>query len=350
MMTAPLVELAYAFPQSEIHVLVNQSWNSLFKNLPGIHRLWTLNKGSNLADRTYQLAKLAYLLRRENYDCVINLHASPSTATLAMVTGAKTRAIHFHGHHDQNRYSTVDIPGKGIVKPHIERDMDALRALGIHVPAGRIPCLTLQPTEIHEGQQFLKKLGLSKPILMINLGASRPTKSWPIERFAALAIEWSKRNRGGVLALADSKEGSLIHQFLLSVDELLPSMTSEKQRAEIRSQIAARNDFPLRVLASLLKQAAVVVGNDSGPKHLAIAVDTPTVTVFGPEHPFEWHPYSQERHPFLYIENLPCRNSGDEGKPAWCSLTQCDIEEHKCMRQIGVNAVLAEALRVARKE
>src|SRR3712207_7304614 len=53
-----------------------------------------------------------------------------SSATLARMSGAPARAVHFHGHNDRNRHSTVEVPGKGTLKPIIERDMDALRGLG----------------------------------------------------------------------------------------------------------------------------------------------------------------------------------------------------------------------------
>ena len=51
-------------------------------------------------------------LRQERLDCVVNFHASPSTAMIGFASGAKTRSIHFHAS-DKNRYSTVAIPGKG---------------------------------------------------------------------------------------------------------------------------------------------------------------------------------------------------------------------------------------------
>ena len=90
-------------------------------------------------------------LRQERFDCVVNFHASPSTAMISFASGAKTRSIHFHGHNDKNRYSTVAIPGKGTLKPIIERDMDAVRALGLVVPEGRSPNRILGPSEDRRG-------------------------------------------------------------------------------------------------------------------------------------------------------------------------------------------------------
>lgn len=348
LMTAPLIELTRADPQSILDVVVLDAWAPVLESLPGIHRIWKLQRPNDRVSRARALVCLAFNLRKEKYDSVINFHASPSSAMLAFSTGAKIRSIHFHGHQNKNRYSTVNIPGKGTVKPIIERDMDTLRAIGLHVPAGRLPQLFLQPTEIHDSGSYLKKMGLHPPILGISLGASRPTKSWPIERFASLAIEWCQRSNGSVLAMAGPSEGALVQEFLQWIDEhLRVTPFNQKLRAQLRERIAAISHLSVRKMTAVMSQLAVVAGNDSGPKHVAVAVNTPTVTLFGPEDPFEWHPYPKDRHPFLFIDSLPCRRDADPGMPPWCGLSECMTEEHKCMKQIGVERVLSDCLRVA---
>lgn len=339
LMTAPLIELTRAFPHAEIHTLVTQSWAPILEGIPGIHRIWTYEKTSN---RLKELARLTFALRKEGFDCVVGFHTSPSSARLALATGATCRALHFHGHREKNRYSTVEIPGKGILKPIIERDMDAIRALGAHVPAGRIPQVFLQESEIQSARNYLDQLGLHSPILALGLGASRPTKTWPLDRFAALALEWcQKEKNGGVIALAGASENHLIQEFLKNIDDRLTySVTDQQRRAQIREKICSSSQLSVRKLAAVLSQVSVFAGNDSGPKHLAIAVGTPTVTIFGPEHPFEWHPYPRENHPYFFIENLPCRKDADPGMPPWCGIQICEKEEHRCMQSIGVDSVL----------
>jgi ADP-heptose:LPS heptosyltransferase len=346
LMTAPLLEITHSFPQATLDVLVPKSWEPILENFPGIRRIWTFDRNSN----PFSQAKLALQLRREKYDLVTNFHASTTSANLARATGAQIRSIHFHGHQVQNRFSTVTIPGKGILKPAIERDMDVIRALGVHVPAGRQPILTLHPSEKKEAEKYLQQLHILSPFLVLNLGASRPTKSWPIDRFASLAMEWAKSNFGSVLAIGGPSEAPLIHTFLKILDELLTATFSNSQeRSLIRERVKVTHDLPLRKLAAVLSLASVVVGNDSGPKHLAVSVGTPTITLFGPEHPFEWHPYPKENHPYFFVENLPCRKDGDPGKPPWCGLSECIQEEHRCMKLLGVNEVFLECQRMMRR-
>lgn len=352
LLTAPLIELTRAFPQATIDVVVTDSWAPLLQRFPGIHKVWTIPPSSeSRALRAKAIACLALTLRKQKYDGVINFHASSSSARLAHWTGAQIKSIHFHGHRDKNRFSTVNIPGKGTLKPIIERDMDALRALGLHIPAGRSPQIFLQPSEIEEAKRLIQKLNFKTPLLGLSLGASRPSKSWPIERFAALAIEWCRKAKGSVIAFAGPTEDHLIHEFLNSIDDLLSQMIPDTQdRSLIRKQMTALNQLPLRMLAATLQQLSVLAGNDSGPRHLAVAVNTPTVTLFGPENPFEWHPYPRERHPYVFIKDLPCRKDADPEMPPWCGLSQCIVEEHKCMRMIGVDQVFALCHKVKQGE
>lgn len=350
LLTAPLIELTQAFPQSEIHVIVPSNWAPLLEGFPGVTKVWPVQRKIRSFSYLLQLARLSLLLRAEKFDWVINFHASSSSALLSRLTGAKLRSIHFHGHEDSNRFSTVRIPGKGTLKPIIERDMDTLRALGVHIPAGRKPQIYLRPSEMADAQEYLNELNLNDPFLCISLGASRPSKIWPIERFTSLAIEWCQKEKGGVLVLAGSKEESLAETFLKVLDDLLFAMIPEvKKRSLIRKKIVTTHHLPLRKLAAILSQAAVFVGNDSGPKHLSVAVQTPTITLFGPEHPFEWHPYPKEAHPYFFIEKLSCRKDAAPHLPPWCGIHSCIIEEHRCMKEIGIQSVFNQSQKIARR-
>lgn len=350
LMTAPLNELRAAYPEAEIHVVVSAAWAPLLEAHPAVDQIWLYERHREATSRAKALARLAIHLRKEKFDAVVNFHASPSSSALAYATGARDRSIHFHGHKDKNRYSTVTIPGKGMLKPIIERDMDAIRAFGVHVPAGRLPRLQLQLSEKTQAAERITQLNLPGPVLALGLGASRPTKSWPIDRFAALAISWCQQTQGGVLALTGPNESSLAHDFMRKVDDLLGlSIPQAPERAVIRTKITTESGLALRQLAAVIDQSAVFCGNDSGPKHIAVAVDTPTVTLFGPEDPYEWHPYPQEMHPIFYVKDLPCRKDADPGMPPWCGLNACVEEHHKCMREIGVEQVLQQCLQQLQK-
>jgi ADP-heptose:LPS heptosyltransferase len=89
-------------------------------------------------------------------------------------------------------------------------------------------------------------------------------------------------------------------------------------------------------LGALLARCALLVANDSGPKHVAVALGTPTVTIFGPTHPATWHP---PRGPHAAVEA-----TGLEG--LHCNANRCPLEGdrfHRCMLDVGAERVLAAA-------
>ncbi|MCM2277709.1 MAG: glycosyltransferase family 9 protein [Oligoflexia bacterium] len=348
LLTAPLSELQRAYPDAEIHVAVTSRWAPLLEGHPAIHRIWPYDRHTERSARAKAVAALALKLRKENFDCAVNFHASPSSATLAYATGAKIRSVHFHGHKDKNRFSTVTVPGKGELKPAIERDMDALRALGLQIPPGRLPKIHLSSEELQQAGKWLRKAGLHEPILALGLSASRPTKSWPPDRFASLAINWCRTENGSVFVATGADDDAALNAFLDAVDDrIVAYIPNRDQRAEVRTRIVVERELPLRRLAAILSHAAVFAGNDSGPKHLAVAAGIPTVTLFGPEHPAEWHPYPTDRHPYFFLEDLRCRRDAMPGMPPWCGLPVCKDEHHRCMREIGVDAVLSACRQAA---
>lgn len=346
LMTAPLAELHRAFPNTEIHALVSRAWAPLLEHHPAVHRILTYERHRDTASRTRALVRTALTLRKTGYDWVLGFHASPSSATLAYATGAPLRSIHFHGHRNRNRFSTVVVPGKGILKPVIERDMDTVRATGLPVPPGLLPRIHLLSSEREEAHRRIVKLGLAGPVLGLGLGASRPTKAWATDRYAMLAVDWILRTGGSVLAVVGPQESLVANGFFRAVDDALISRVPEvSSRVGVREKIACENSLSLRSLAAALSEVAVFVGNDSGPRHLALAVGVRTVTLFGPEDPFEWHPYPQDLHPFLFVEGLACRDDADPGMPPWCGLEVCIEQRHQCMGRIGVDEVLKLALK-----
>jgi ADP-heptose:LPS heptosyltransferase len=342
LMTAPLEELHQAYPAAEIHALVSTSAAPVLVGSSFVSKVWTFERQKDRASRARSLASLALKLRRQHFDTVVCFHASPSSATLAFATGARTRSIHFHGHRDKNRYSTVEVPGKGMLKPILERDMDAVRALGLHIPPGRLPEIRVLPVEQQSARKRLQDSGLPGPVLAIGLGASRPTKFWPADRYALLASRWCEETGGSAIAFMSPDEEPLGREFLRFAEEKV-------ERSEVRRRITIESRLGLRDLFATIQQASVLVGNDSGPRHIAVAVGTPTVTVFGPEDPFEWHPYPVERHPFFYVAGLPCRRDALPGYPPWCGLDVCVEQQHRCMRGVGVDAVFEKVREVAKQ-
>lgn len=316
--SAALTSLGEQFPGAEIHVLVPRVWSSLIENHPNCSKIHRWQKKESFLGWVWRI-------RREKFDVVIALHAGQTSARLARVSGAPVRSVHFHGLNEKNHHSTVEISGKGQVKPILQRDHDALRAVGVEKELASSTQVFLTESEQQEGKAWFEShsvLGAREgaPLLALGLGASRPTKCWPIEKYQELALEWKRRTQGKVLLVVGPSEQELTLGFA--------------------DHCAVLCEKDLRLTAAILSRCDLFIGNDSGPKHMAVAVGVKTITVFGPENPFEWHPYDRKEHPVVFHDGLSCRASVGPENPAWCGIEVCKKENHRCMKDIQVREVV----------
>jgi len=335
LLSASLDALKDAFPETQIHVAVATPWAPVFIHHPAVSRIWPVDRHQDKIARGKAIARAAIALRKEGYDAILNFHASPSSATLAFATGSRVRAIHFHSGNTKSRYSTLEIPDRGVLKTILEKDLDTIRAFGVPVESSRYQTsIHLKPTEKNDAFQLLEGMGLKRPILALGLGSTRPTKHWGAEKFAELASGWAAKTQGGVLLITGPGEEARAQEVL-------------KRLGQSGGSARAGNlhNAELRTLAACLSQCAAYAGNDCGPKHVAAAAGIPTATVFGPESPEQWHHYPRERHPYFYQPDLACRKDALPGMPAWCVLQSCEIEKHKCLQGIPAASVLESCLK-----
>ncbi len=311
LLSSALASLQKLYPRAEISLLLPEKWASLYAYDPRVAQLFA-RSAHNSWRQDFQLMRQ---LAAENFDVSVALHASLRSTLFSIVSGAPERVHHFHGFKDRNLFSTRLIPGKSEVKPILERDLDAVRALSPHPLQVERPQIILTEAEVGQAREFLAAQNLKGPLLCLGLGASRPTKVWPMESYAEVAQNWQRERGGPVLAFYSESERA--------------------SAAVLPTSVVSCVDFPLRQIAALLKIATLFIGNDSGPKHLAAAVGTRTLSIFGPEDPYEWHPYPNDEHPYLFLPDLECRTEVSPNGRRWCGLAQCTIEKHRCMTGIS---------------
>ena len=98
------------------------------------------------------------------------------------------------------------------------------------------------------------------------------------------------------------------------------------------------------MLISVISRSLVVLGSDSGPMHLAAAVGTPTVTLFGPADPIEFAPWGHRRNHAILTSPIGCQP---------CRILDWhddNLEYHPCVRDITIGQVLDESRRVIQAE
>jgi ADP-heptose:LPS heptosyltransferase len=163
--------------------------------------------------------------------------------------------------------------------------------------------------------------GLSPPYALIHPGATSPSRRWPAERFAAVGHALAARGlRVAIIGSDDERR--------------LAGRVATLMRAW---SVVLAGRTTLGTLAALLEAADVLVGNDSGPAHLAAAVGTPSVTVFLSGDPVRWA-HDPQRHRAVRAD-VGCNP---------CPHLTCPID-HRCATRVGAGAVIAEAQALLRQ-
>ena len=187
--------------------------------------------------------------------------------------------------------------------------LELLSRLGIKAEAEELN-FPLREDEKKRAHEYLRALNveLRNPLVILHPGASYgPAKRWPSHKFARLAGLFQERDKATILIIGSWDE-------METASFLSSSMT--------REPINLAGQTSLRLLAGLIHQASLFISNDSGPMHLANALKTPVVALFGPSDPQQTRPFQQ---PSAVIKKeVPC----------WpCSYRECPFD-HRCMMNI----------------
>lgn len=164
-----------------------------------------------------------------------------------------------------------------VTQHEIMRTLDIVRLVGA-APAGLEPVLSVTGADLAESRRVLPHL--PSPLVAVHPGATNPERVWSASRFAAVADTLAVRGMTIVLVGGEADREAV----------------AGVQRAMRESAIDLHGRLSLGGLAGLLHRCVLLVGNDSGPRHLALAVGTPTVGVFSAFNLINYGPLHQERH------------------------------------------------------
>ncbi len=219
-------------------------------------------------------------LQREQFDLVLQLHGDGSvTNQLALAIGGRYTAG-FHA-------ASTPRPGTGDFFAYpddlheIHRQTRLLELIGLPLDGDHLE-MTVTADDRRQARSLLgSERSLSYACL--HPGASRPSRRWPPERFAAVGDALARRGIAVVLS-GSASEADVTAQVAAAMTE--PAL-----------DLAGR--LPLGPLAALFQQARLVITNDTGTSHLSVAVQVPSVVVFSgpdPSDPGRWAPLDTSRH------------------------------------------------------
>ena len=307
-LTIPLLhEIKRTHPNVSITYLAEEPYISLLRNHPLVYRLLSFQRNQSGSQN-----KVMMKLLTEKYDVAIDLFGNPRSALMTWLSGAKIRiGGDFRG---RRHYYNHKIKDDGNTKSAIQYHLQYLKPLDIYPQTPIDPYIVLHPDEKMWAAQYLEKKGfdLDKKIIGIHPGATWPAKRWLPERFSELATRLTAETNSQILFTMGPGEHHLVNSVIKNYryDTIEPEVLS------------------LRKLAAIIQQLNVYVSNDCGPMHLAPAVNTPTVGIFGPGEPEIWFPYSPNKGHRLVFHQIDCSR---------CHRDLCPKME--CMKSISVDMV-----------
>jgi ADP-heptose:LPS heptosyltransferase len=225
-----------------------------------------------------------------------------------LLSGAKLRLVHNHSGKDY--FTSVPLKIKDGPKSIILRDLETLAPLGLKITDSQMHT----QLRIFPAGNDMTQNSPDLPAIGFGVGAKRPAKMWKNEKFIELGKELIIKGYGIVVFCSkkEANDGARIVDVLGDKAKLFDGL-----------------DFP--ELARALKRVSLFVGNDSGLRHMAAALNVKTVTLFGPEDPVEWHPYLEKDGHIAVMHRLDCVN---------CAENDCPKGSHECMELITVDEVM----------
>ena len=273
LMTPALELLRGRYPEAELHVLTERKCLPMLENNPHVDHIWPLDKAAmpTLAHEVRWYWKVA----RTGYDLVVNFQPTlPRLRWVVGFSGATVRLTATPPWYLRPLYTHTVSPSKAYAAA---AKVDMLLPLGI-VWNGERPRLYLTDAERRAAREILAGSGLEGGQILITLDPThrQPTRRWPLESYAqlialldAMALErgfaprflplWGPGEEDDIRTLAQQVAGKGLADRLLVPDRLLS----------------------LRESAACIEAAALHLGNCSAPRHMAVAVGTPSCTAMG---------------------------------------------------------------------
>lgn len=278
-MTLPaLRSLRKAFPESRLSLLVKPSVAPIFEKNPFIDEVILYEEKGIIGK-----LRLARRLKRDRFSRAILLQNAFDAALISFLAGIPERSG--YDRDSRGTFLTRRIPYNGNDRKvhHIDYYLGFLRAAGIAAEYAK-PWIHLTLDERLWARNTFAHF--RRPILGINPGAAYGSaKRWLPQRFAEVS-NWFIRDTGGsAILFGGTNEGGVAHEIKKSLLEQNPGVGNDGSKLPGSSFLNMAGRTSLRELISMISECDVFLSNDSGPMHIAYAVGTPVVALFGSTSP-----------------------------------------------------------------
>jgi len=327
--------LQRAFPGAECDALVYAETAPMLEDHPSIVQVHTIDrnwKRSGLARQFGAERRLISALRARRYDLVVHLTEHPRGAWLTRLLAPRYAvARELPGANWLWRSSFTHYYRLPLATPRhtVECNLDALRRIGLQ-PSASEKALVLRagPAASERVAALLSSEGLApRRFIQLHPGSRWLFKCWPAERTAELVNALARDGWPIVLSGApDAREQALVKAIVGALDP--------RARGQVHD---LSGKLTLKELAALTAQARLFIGVDSAPMHIASAMGTPVVVLFGPSGEIEWGPWQVPQR-VITSKVHPCRPCGIDGcgggKVSECLTTLPVARVHAAAREL----------------
>jgi lipopolysaccharide heptosyltransferase I len=251
-------------------------------------------------------------LRAVGYDVAIDLQGLLKSATLARLSGAR-RVVGFSAgalREPAARRLYTEVVDPGSATHVIDKNRALVAAIGATPPAHAFPLVTPDSAVPSAVQQALG--GESQRFALLNPGAAWPNKRWPAEQFGQLASHILDRHGMSSVVVWGPGERALAERVVQA-----------SGGCALLAPVTTVGD-----LVSLARAATCMVAGDTGPLHVAAAVGTPVVGIYGPTDPARNGPWAATDQVVSRYPSCECRYRRSCGAGAWClaSATLAEVQ------------------------
>lgn len=330
-MTTPAVRtIRENFPESEITMLVHPWVSDVFRFSPRVDRLMLYEKKGRHKGMK-GLLQLAGELRQEQFDCAILLQNAFEAALLTRLAGIPVRGGYTTDGRSLLLTHSVHKINELNKKHEVNYYQRILLGLGFH-PAPNELELFIPGDQVDQAKQRIAecagKQGGHGMVIGFNPGAAfGPAKRWPAEKFADLADMLSRQTDASFIV------------FGSAADQETAATIKNKAGAATSRIIDLTGATTLIEAMALIGECDVFITNDSGLMHVAAALRTPLVAIFGSTDHIATGPFSDNA--VVIRKPLACSP---------CKKTHCPEKHFRCMKLIDSKEVCAAVLRILKEE
>lgn len=317
-LTLPIISLLkQRYPDAEIHFLTEKKCVPVTENNPDITKVWPIDKKLSV----WQSLRFYWEVARQNFDLIVDMQQLPRIRWVIMFSRAKYRLTYTPPWYNRWLYTHWGPRRKGGYA--VKSRADVLAPLGIYWNEER-PRIYLSKEEREWADGYLSQTGLKEDDLFITIGNTHwsKTRRWPAEYYARLMdlIAEKRPKTKFILCFGPGEE----KQAQAAYDAL-----EHKERCIFPKRI-----LTLREMAAVMEHAWLHIGNCSSPKHIALAVGTPTMTMIGSTGGTAWtFPAPDQNYVNIWVD---CRK---------CNQDTCKTGTLDCLYNLTPEIALIEILK-----